>query len=214
VAQQQAGALPLRQGGEGLAHRPLLLGAEHVHQRGRAGVGLVVDPPGPGRPVQPVAGPALAPQPVVGGVQADTAQPGRDLLVGPVQDRVPVQLEEGLLHDVLGLAVVAEQPVREPVQVAVPLPEHGDEPFPGAGPGPNLIPHGTHQPLLHGQVWSRYLSPLFNTAHPVGLTPVRGHARATLPHRGTRAPGSPRSSGRRRRDPPGRRWPAGGRSGG
>src|SRR6266540_6196858 len=30
VAQQQAGALPLRQGGEGPAHGPLLLGAKHV----------------------------------------------------------------------------------------------------------------------------------------------------------------------------------------
>src|SRR5215217_282462 len=148
VAQQQAGALPLGQGGEGLADRPLLLGPEHLQQRGGAGVGLVVGPLGPARPVQPVAGPAPAPQPVVGGIQADTAQPGRDLLVGPVEDGMPVEPEEGLLHDVLGLTAVPEQPVGEPVQVAVPLPEHGGKPFPGAGPGPDLIRHGTHQPLL------------------------------------------------------------------
>src|SRR5215218_9121570 len=139
VAQQQAGPLPLRQGGEGPAHRLLLLGPEHVQQRGRAGVGLVVDPLGPSGPIQPLGGPALAPQPVVGGVQADPTQPGRDLLVGPLQHRMPVELEEGLLHDILGLTMVAEQPVPEPVQVAVPLPEQGHEPLPGTGPSPSLI---------------------------------------------------------------------------
>src|SRR5215207_3595502 len=159
VAQQQAGPLPLGQGVEGPAHRPLLLGPEHVQLRGRPGVGLVLGPLRPGGPVEPGRGPALAPQPVVGGVQADPAQPGRDLGVGPLQHRVPVELEEGLLDDVLGLAVVAEQPVPEPVELPVPLPEHPGEPLPFPGPGPSLIPHGAHQPLLQGRVWPRYLSP-------------------------------------------------------
>src|SRR5215207_550266 len=145
VAQKQAGPLPLGQGGQRLAHRPLLLGPEHVHERARRGVGLVLGPLGPARPVQADHGPALAPQPVVGGVQADPPQPGRDLVAGPLQDRVPVEPQEGLLDDVLGLAMVPEQPVPEPVQLPVPLPEHRGEPLPVPGPGPSLIPHGSHR---------------------------------------------------------------------
>src|SRR6266702_965751 len=150
VAQQQTGALPLRQGGEGPAHGPLLLGAEHVQQRAAALVNLVVHPFQPTGAIQPRRGATLAPQPVVACVQAHPAQPRRDLLVRPVEHRVAVELQERLLDDVLRLAVVAEQPVAQGVQLAVPGPEQRLEPFPCADTGPDLIPHGSHRPLL---VW-------------------------------------------------------------
>src|SRR6266542_2460143 len=165
MAQQQAGALPFRQGGEGLAHGPLLLVAEHVQQRTATVAGLVVDPFEPAGTVQPRRRAALAPQPVVGGVQADAAQPRRDLLVRPGEHPVPVELQERLLDDVLRLAVVAEQPVAEGVQLTVAAPEQRLEP---ADAGPDLIPHGSHRPLL---VWLRrptYLLPC-PTPHPTSL---------------------------------------------
>src|SRR6266704_88337 len=96
VAQQQTGALPLRQGGEGPAHGPLLLGAEHVQQRAAALVNLVVHPFQPTGAIQPRRGATLAPQPVVACVQAHPAQPRRDILVRPVEHRVAVELQERL----------------------------------------------------------------------------------------------------------------------
>src|SRR6266704_3619562 len=87
VAQQQTGALPLRQGGERPAHGPLLLGAEHVQQRAAALVNLVVHPFQPAGAIQPRRGATLAPQPVVACVQAHSAQPRRDLLVRPGSHR-------------------------------------------------------------------------------------------------------------------------------
>jgi len=78
---------------------------------------------------------------------------------------VPVELQERLLDDVLRLAVVAEQPVAEGVQLTVAAPEQRLEP---ADAGPDLIPHGSHRPLL---VWLRrptYLLPC-PTPHPTSL---------------------------------------------
>src|SRR6266568_258911 len=128
----------------GVTECPLLLGAEHVQQRAAALVNLVVHPFQPTGAIQPRRGATLAPQPVVACVQAHPAQPRRDLLVRPVEH------QERLLDDVLRLAVVAEQPVAQGVQLAVPGPEQRLEPFPCADTGPDLIPHGSHRPLL---VW-------------------------------------------------------------
>src|SRR6266508_4663502 len=132
VAQQQAGPLPFGKRPQRPVHRRLLFEPE---QRPERVVALGGDRArrqlGRGAR-QPLASAALAPQPVVAEVHADPAEPGLDLLVGPVDDGRADQPEERLLHHVLGLPAVDEQPVAEVVQPRVEAAEQLVEPSGGS----------------------------------------------------------------------------------
>src|SRR6266508_3401644 len=148
VAQQQAGPLPFGKRPQRPVHHRLLFEPE---QRPERVVALGGDRArrqlGRGA-LQPLASAALAPQPVVAEVHADPAEPGLDLLVGPVDDGRADQPEERLLHHVLGLPAVDELPVAEVVQPRVEAAEQLVEPSGGVGSTLRPCVHPHHRRSL------------------------------------------------------------------
>src|SRR6266508_3193474 len=148
VAQQQAGPLPFGKRPQRPVHRRLLFEPEQRPERVVALGGDRALRQLCRGALQPLASAALAPQPVVAEVHADPAEPGLDLLVGPVDDGRADQPEERLLHHVLGLPAVDELPVAEVVQPRVEAAEQLVEPSGGVGSTLRPCVHPHHRRSL------------------------------------------------------------------
>ena len=135
MAQEQAGALALRQGRQRGANLVAGFGAQQgvrrvvVVARAALRIERAVEA---GCPQEPGIGPAPVAQAVDAQVQHDPPEPGAHDLVRPVEQRFVVdrrvlagsrQPQERLLHDVLGLRAVAEQALGERHEARVELPK-------------------------------------------------------------------------------------------
>src|SRR5581483_4728271 len=118
VTQQQTLPLALWQRGQRAPHRRLLLPPDE----GTLGL-LAVDPTvcqlELANPLEPGSGAPLVARPVEREVQANTTQPGGDLVRGSIEYLGPRQAQERLLRDLLGLESIAEHAVGQAVQLAV-----------------------------------------------------------------------------------------------
>lgn len=178
VTQEQAGALALRQGGQGSANLIARFGAQHGVGWAEVVVGAplrierpveLAGPHGSGSGPPPIA------QTVDAQVQDDPPEPGPDDLVWSIQERrassgvcvgvvrcvltsvealalaSPCQAQERLLDDVLGLRAVSKQTIGEWDEAWVELPEQIVETLGRAiGRRRGLLGHAQHRRLRSG----------------------------------------------------------------